>query len=130
MNILNLIYMSHTKRIYNIKPLLGGPGLKGWLTSKNKTHKTVTIADKTYLWAFADEEICHDYIYRPHGLYCMGHCHHCRNWRLRSRRRQAWKQEERRAAYLDSDWDWLNEIRSSSLNIPNIWEDLVREDKS
>ena len=70
--------MSHTRRIYNRGPVLGGPGLRGWVMSNLDDPRVVDIAEANY-------------VFSRYRTYCMGHCHHCRDWRLRSRRRAAWK---------------------------------------
>ena len=91
--------MSRTKRIYNRHPILGGPGLRGWLTSKDKSIRTLSLAGKTYQWAVADEDIGHDYVYRPYGTYCMGNCSTCKRLKAKryQERRQSWKAECREA---------------------------------
>lgn len=82
--------MSHTIRAYNKAPILGGPGLKGWVTSNPGDQDVLKVA--------------YDYVYRPHGYLCMGRCPRCKDWRLGSRRRQAWKAEVRQRMITDRYW--------------------------
>jgi len=64
--------MTHTRRIYNREPLLGGPGLKGIARSTKQwkigTPITVYGMFLGYQW----------YAYHPYKQLCMGRCPVCR----------------------------------------------------
>ena len=66
--------MSHTIRAYHKRPILGGPGLKGWIMSNLDDPDVVAVAEAYYVFSRYRE-------------YCMGHCKHCRDWRSRVGRR-------------------------------------------
>jgi hypothetical protein len=107
--------MTRTFRAYNKRPILGGPGLKGWILS-NRYDPYVS-------------EIAYDYVYRRYGYWCMGNCPSCKRRDKRDQwRRTEQKKELRRVTSWEGwseSWDWFNEIKSSSLHVPEIWEDLV-----
>lgn len=90
--------MTRTKRIYNKRPLLGGPGLKGWVVSNRNDPVIMDIAS--------------DYVFRPHGYYCMGNCPSCkRRNKMDQKRKTAKKTEEAMVRYYESDtyyfmWNW------------------------
>ena len=76
--------MTRTKRIYNKRPLLGGPGLKGWIVSNRGDPEIMDLA--------------HDYVFRPHGYYCMGNCPRCKRRDKRDQKRKTTKKAEVRQA--------------------------------
>ena len=105
--------MTRTVRRYNKKPMRLGPGYCGWISS-NK----IPEQDKEYptIW-YGD--------YHPWKQ--RYHIDGWKDWRLDSRRRQAWKAELIRVSYWEGwsgAWEWFNEVKSSYLQVPNIWEDL------
>ncbi|MCK9568638.1 hypothetical protein M0R72_06835 [Candidatus Pacearchaeota archaeon] len=73
--------MSHTIRDYHKRPLLGGPGLKGWIMSNLDDPRIVAIAED---W----------YIFRRYGAYCMGNCATCK--RLKEKRYMGRRQADKR----------------------------------
>ena len=86
--------MTRTKRIYNKRPLLGGPGLKGWIVSNRGDPEIMDLAN--------------DYVYRPHGYYCMGNCPRCKSHDKRDQQRKtARKVEVRQIADEFAAEDWL-----------------------
>lgn len=72
--------MTRTKRIYNKRPLLGGPGLKGWIVSNRGVPEIMDLAN--------------DYVFRPHGYYCMGNCPSCKRRDKRDQKRKTAKKAE------------------------------------
>lgn len=90
--------MTRTLRAYNKRPILGGPGLKGWIVSNRYDPYVIDVA--------------HDFVYRRYGYYCMGNCPSCKRRDKRDQwRRTARKEEERMVSWFESDsyyfmWDW------------------------
>lgn len=111
--------MTRTKRIYNKRPLLGGPGLKGWIMS-NMDDPDV-------------EELAHDYIFRRHGYYCMGNCHSCKRLDKRDQKRKTAKKAEVRevseefAAFGlfigDSPYDFADP--DTMRDLAHMWNDYI-----
>jgi len=104
--------MTRTKRIYNKRPLLGGPGLKGWIVSNRGVPEIMDLAN--------------DYVFRPHGYYCMGNCPSCKRRDKRDQKRKtARKVEVRQAIRLESEKiDW-SRLYANSLpdELADLWYD-------
>ena len=97
--------MSRTYRIYNKRPIMGGPGFQGWISSNRYTCEDLRYLSKD--WAYW----CGPWIgYDPHRQFSR-----MRGWkdrRFRSRRRQAWKvdllrESQEYIGFADSDIDWI-----------------------
>lgn len=95
--------MSHTIRAYNKKPLNGGPGYCGWITS----NKITTLGE----WPNVREVV----LYHPHAQWCMGNCPHCKDAAFAKKRRIRYQDDMReqvralkRAFSVTKYWDdWL-----------------------
>jgi hypothetical protein len=87
--------MSHTKRIYNIKPIIYGPGFQGWISSqKLKAEDLIDSLANDLLWP--------TWIgYHPYAAW--GRMRGWKDWRLRVRRRQEWKREEDMVKAFEGD---------------------------
>jgi hypothetical protein len=95
--------LSKTRRIYNKRPIIGGPGYCGWIFSqKLKAEDLIDPLANDLLWP--------TWIgYHPYAAW--GRMRGWRNWRIRSRRRQEWKREESRLKLYEGDtyyfmWNW------------------------
>jgi len=87
--------LTRTLRAYNKHPLLLGPGYRGWITSNKIPEQNLfkyTIRD-----------------YHPWQQW--GRMRGWKDYRIRTRRRQAWKRELASVKYYESDtyyflWHW------------------------
>lgn len=102
--------MTRTRRIYNKKPIEGGPGFKGWMTSEIRKEILNENPSKFYNESLRPGDDyngisrCLWVTYHPYAQLCCGNCLRCKDRRLRSRRRQTWKSEERSLAQEYFDW--------------------------
>ena len=106
--------MTRTKRIYNKRPIRLGPGYRGWIVSNH----------------ISEQDLFKHMVGDYHPWQQWGFMKGWRDWRLRSRRRQAWKAEERRVIDFEGfpdSWEWFNEIKNTNQHVPDIWEDLIRD---
>ena len=125
--------MSKTRRIYNKRPIEGGPGFKGWISTEIK-NEILKSEKKWYNKSMRPEEGEDPFIsmtpwmtYHPYRQVCCGHCLSCKDHAKSKRRRLVYKEEFLRLLKMEGwcgSWDWLNEIKSSCLHVPEIWEDL------
>lgn len=95
--------MSRTFRIYNKRPIIGGRGFKGWISSqKLKAEDLIDPLANDLLWP--------TWIgYHPYAAW--GRMRGWKDWRVRVRRRQEWKREEARLKLWEDDtyyflWNW------------------------
>ena len=80
--------MSRTYRIYNKRPIIGGPGFQGWISSNKLRGSDISACGWPWYDSFGP------WIgYDPHRQFSR--MRGWKDWRIRSRRRQAWKQEVR-----------------------------------
>jgi hypothetical protein len=95
--------LSKTRRAYNKRPIIHGPGFQGWISSqKLKAEDLIDPLANDLLWP--------TWIgYHPYAAW--GRMRGWRDWRIRSRRRQEWKREEARLKLYEGDtycflWNW------------------------
>lgn len=113
--------MARTKRIYNRQPILGGPGLQGWIMS-NMDDPDV-------------EELAHDYVFRRHGYYCMGNCPSCKSHDKRDQKRKTAKKAEVRqvseefAAFglFTDDSPYLTDP-DTLRDLAHMWDDYIYQE--
>ena len=91
--------MSRTKRIYNKKPIEGGPGFKGWITTEVK-QEILQSEKRWYNKSMRPEDGENPFIsmtpwmtYHPYRQVCCGHCKHCKDPTISKRRRLANKRD-------------------------------------
>jgi hypothetical protein len=132
--------LTRTRRIYNNRPIEGGPGFKGWITTETgdpsiKRHMYLSKSEIFSLEKRKDIKKEDSYCsppffssYHPHDSnLCFGHCKSHKDPMKSKRRRLAYKEEFLQLLKMEGwggSWDWFNEIKSSSLHVPEIWEDL------
>ena len=98
--------MSRTRRIYNKKPIEGGPGFKGWITTETgdpsiKHHKYI-LKSEIFSSEKRKDMIKEDSLdsspffssYHPYDSnLCFGHCKSCKDPTISKRRRLANKRD-------------------------------------
>ena len=98
--------MSHTIRAYNKAPLRLGPGYRGWIVSNR----------------IPEQDLFRFMVGDYHPWQQWGSMKGWRDWRLRSRRRQAWKAEVR----LLSEEYAFGEMSREYESIEEMFEDLEK----
>jgi hypothetical protein len=109
--------LTRTRRIYNKRPIEGGPGFKGWITTEIKD-EMLKSEKKWYNKSMRPEEGEDPFIsrtpwmtYHPYRQVCCGNCPSCKDRMKSKRRRLAYKEELRRVSWMESDtyyfmWSW------------------------
>jgi hypothetical protein len=110
--------LSRTRRIYNKKPIEGGPGFKGWITTEVK-QEILQSEKRWYNKSMRPEDGENPFIsmtpwitYHPYDSnLCCGHCKSCKDHMKSKRRRLAYKEELRYISRMELDtyyfmWNW------------------------
>jgi len=116
--------LSRTRRIYNKRPIEGGPGFKGWITTEVK-QEILQSEKRWYNKSMRPEDGENPFIsmtpwitYHPYRQVCCGHCKYCKDRMKSKRRRLAYKKELRFVSWMESDtyyfmWNWgLEDVRA------------------
>jgi len=116
--------LTRTRRIYNKKPIEGGPGFKGWITTETgdssvKYHKYLLKSEIFSLEKRKDitkeDSFCSSPFFSSYHPYdsnlCFGHCKSCKDPTKSKRRRLVDKRYLKYVTDRESDsyyfmWDW------------------------
>lgn len=97
---IGLSKMTRTRRIYNRRPIEGGPGFKGWMRTEIREEILKKNPSKFYNESIRPEDDiefsqCPWVTYHPYRQLCCGHCKRCKDHEKNKRERMSRKAELR-----------------------------------
>jgi hypothetical protein len=123
--------MTRTRRIFNKKPLEGGPGFRGWFVTEVRKE---ILEDEKKLYNKSlrpDDDIGFSKVrwvsYHPYRQLCMGNCPYCSRgkqkifWQRDSRYKRFAQLEIENSGSEDINWDEITKDPLSS--IVDLWKD-------